>query len=77
MAAPTSRPSGGRTPVPCTFRTRAIGTIAELFVTDSAALVAASELLEAELARIDRVASRFRHDSELSRLNARAGERVE
>jgi len=77
MTAPTSRPSGGRMPVPCTFRTRAIGTIAELFVTDSAALVAASELLEAELARIDRVASRFRDDSELSRLNARAGEPVE
>jgi thiamine biosynthesis lipoprotein ApbE len=57
----------------CVYRTRALGTIAELVVTDSGALVAASELLELELARIDRVASRFRTDSELSRLNAAAG----
>ena len=51
MALAPAPPSGGRTPVPCTFRTKAIGTIAELFVTDNGALVAASELLEAELAR--------------------------
>ena len=42
------------------FRTRALGTMAELVVSDSSALVAASELLELELERIDRVASRFR-----------------
>jgi len=68
--------SGGRAPVPCTFRTKAIGTVAELFVTDGASLVDASELLQAELDRIDRVASRFRDDSELSRLNACAGHAV-
>ncbi len=45
-------------------------------MTDGNALVAASELLEGELARIDRVASRFRCDSELSRLNAAAGTEV-
>ncbi len=55
------------------YRTRALGTIAELVVTDGGALVAASELLHLELERIDRVASRFRNDSELSRLNAGAG----
>jgi len=62
---------------PRVFRTSALGTTAELVVTEGAALVAASELLECELARIDRVASRFRDDSELSRLNARAGSEVE
>ena len=58
------------------YRTRALGTTAELVVTDDGALVAASELLECELERIDRVASRFRSDSELSRLNAAAGTEV-
>jgi len=59
------------------FRTRALGTIAELVVSDGSALVAASELLELELERIDRVASRFRNDSELSRLNGAAGTAAE
>lgn len=58
------------------YRTSALGTSAELVVSDVAALVAASELLHQELGRIDRVASRFRPDSELSRLNARAGRDV-
>ena len=62
---------------PRIFRTSALGTTAELMVSDGAALVAASELLQGELARIDRVASRFRDDSEVSRLNARAGSAVE
>ena len=57
------------------YRTRALGTIAEL-VTDAGALFAASEMLERELERIDLVASRFRSDSELSRLNAAAGSEV-
>jgi thiamine biosynthesis lipoprotein len=55
------------------YRTRALGTIAELVITDAGALIAASELLQMELERIDRTASRFRDDSELSRLNAGAG----
>ena len=62
---------------PRVFRTSALGTTADLVVSEGSALVAASELLEVELARIDRVASRFRNDSELSRLNARAGSAVE
>ena len=57
------------------YRTRALGSIAEL-VTDAGALFAASEMLELELERIDLVASRFRSDSELSRLNAAAGSEV-
>ena len=57
------------------YRTRALGTIAEVVVTDAGSLVAASELLQLELERIDRVASRFRDDSELSRLNEASGHR--
>ncbi len=57
------------------YSTRALGSIAEL-VTDSGAIFAASEMLEQELERIDLVASRFRSDSELSRLNAAAGSEV-
>jgi thiamine biosynthesis lipoprotein len=44
-----------------------------MVVTDGTVLVAAAEILRDELERIDRVASRFRPDSELSRLNAVAG----
>jgi FAD:protein FMN transferase len=62
---------------PRVFRTSALGTTADLVVSEGSALVAASGLLEVELARIDRVASRFRNDSELSQLNARAGSAVE
>lgn len=57
------------------YRTRALGTIAEL-VTDAGALFEASEMLERELERIDFAASRFRSDSDLSRLNAAAGHEV-
>jgi FAD:protein FMN transferase len=66
-------PSGAPDVTPRVFRTRALGTAAEMVVTDSAVLVAAAEILLGELERIDRVASRFRPDSELSRLNAAAG----
>ena len=61
------------TDTPRVYRTRALGTIAEVVVTEGGALVAASELLQLELERIDRLASRFRDDSELSRLNGGAG----
>ena len=57
------------------YRTRALGSIAEL-VTDAGALFEGSAMLERELERIDLVASRFRCDSELSRLNAAAGTEV-
>ena len=52
----------------------AIGTSAELVVTDPAALPSARAAVEVELAAVDLAASRFRDDSELSRLNAAAGQ---
>jgi thiamine biosynthesis lipoprotein len=52
----------------------AIGTTAELVVTDPAAMPAARAAVEGELAAIDLAASRFRDDSELSRLNGAAGQ---
>ena len=55
------------------FRTRALGTSAELVVTDPQVVVAAARVLQDELDRIDRVASRFRPDSELMDLNRSAG----
>jgi thiamine biosynthesis lipoprotein len=51
----------------------ALGTTVVLRVCDPAALEQAVAILERELDVIDRVASRFRSDSELERLNARAG----
>ena len=55
---------------------RALGTTAELLVTDPGRLVAARRAVEAELAEIDRACSRFRDDSELTRLNSAGGEPV-
>jgi thiamine biosynthesis lipoprotein len=52
----------------------ALGTTVVVCVSAAEALTEATLLLERELAGIDRVASRFRTDSELERLNARAGE---
>jgi thiamine biosynthesis lipoprotein ApbE len=54
----------------------ALGTTAVLALTDERLLRSARAIVEQELARIDRACSRFRADSELSRLNARAGEWV-
>ena len=51
----------------------ALGTSVVLRVTDAAALAAARGAVERELAAIDQACSRFRADSELSRVNARAG----
>ncbi|HLW17340.1 MAG TPA: FAD:protein FMN transferase [Actinomycetota bacterium] len=50
-----------------------IGTTAQVVVADGEALDAARIALEDELDRIDLACSRFRDDSELSRVNARAG----
>lgn len=52
---------------------RALGTSVELVVTDPASLAQATLSVEAVLAQIDAAASRFRDDSELSRLNAAGG----
>lgn len=54
----------------------ALGTTAHLVVTDAAALDAARIEVERVLADIDYAASRFRDDSELSRLNTAAGQWV-
>ncbi len=51
----------------------ALGTTATVAVTDSAALEHASELLRERLEALDLACSRFRADSELARVNARAG----
>ena len=54
----------------------ALGTTASLWLSDSAALSRARRIVEDELAAIDLACSRFRHDSELSRVNAAGGARV-
>jgi FAD:protein FMN transferase len=55
----------------------ALGTSAVLLVTAPRALVAARNVLVAELAAIDAACSRFRADSELSRVNRAAGRPVQ
>jgi thiamine biosynthesis lipoprotein ApbE len=52
---------------------QALGTSAVLRVCEASALRAASARVTCELADIDEACSRFRADSELSRVNARAG----
>ena len=54
----------------------ALGTRVVLRVTDVSALAPARAAVEQELAAIDRACSRFRDDSELSRVNALAGRPV-
>jgi thiamine biosynthesis lipoprotein len=54
-------------------RWRALGTTAAVVVEDAAALDAARRAVVSELEAIDRAASRFRADSELVRVNDRAG----
>jgi FAD:protein FMN transferase len=54
----------------------ALGTTVSVAVTHDHALPSARRAVEAELAELDAACSRFRHDSELSRLNARAGATV-
>jgi thiamine biosynthesis lipoprotein len=51
----------------------ALGTSVDLLVTNSAELVRAQAIVEHELDAIDRACSRFREDSELTRVNAHAG----
>jgi thiamine biosynthesis lipoprotein len=52
---------------------RVFGTTATLLLTDAAALPAARELADAELAAVDLACSRFRADSELTRVNEADG----
>ncbi len=55
----------------------AIGTTAEVFVTDERELPLARAILEEELEAIDLACSRFRDDSELARVNASPGRWVD
>jgi thiamine biosynthesis lipoprotein len=52
---------------------RALGTTATIVVRRTGALVEAHRVLEAELAAVDLACSRFRPDSDLSRVNLAAG----
>ena len=54
----------------------AIGTTATVAVTDGAGLAAGIDRLRLRLAELDRTCSRFRDDSELSAVNAAAGQTV-
>jgi len=56
-----------------TARWEALGTSVGLRVSEPTALAAARAAVERELAAIDKACSRFRNDSELSRINTRAG----
>jgi thiamine biosynthesis lipoprotein len=55
---------------------QALGTSVELVLTDSRALDRARAIVERELDEIDRACSRFREDSDLTRVNAHAGRKV-
>ncbi|WP_460072892.1 FAD:protein FMN transferase [Streptomyces sp. YKOK-I1] len=67
MTAQTPAPSPARAVFP------ALGTTATLLVTEPGALPAAEEVLRAELLAVDLTCSRFRPDSELTRVNLSAG----
>jgi thiamine biosynthesis lipoprotein len=54
-------------------RWQALGTSVELVLTDTSALAQARAIVERELDGIDRTCSRFREDSDLTRVNACAG----
>ncbi|KAB1990287.1 FAD:protein FMN transferase [Streptomyces triticiradicis] len=70
MTTPASTPSPARTGFP------ALGTTAEVLVTDPGALPVAEEVLRDELRAVDLACSRFRPDSELTRVNLSAGNPV-
>jgi thiamine biosynthesis lipoprotein len=55
---------------------QALGTSVELLLCEHDALERAQAIVERELEEIDRACSRFRDDSELARVNARAGRTV-
>jgi thiamine biosynthesis lipoprotein len=54
-------------------RFRALGTTAEVMVTEPAALAPAEDLVRAEVRAIDEACSRFRDDSDITRLHGQAG----
>ncbi|MGH3625944.1 MAG: FAD:protein FMN transferase, partial [Sciscionella sp.] len=59
--------------VPARCRFTALGTTAELLVTDPARLRQAEQILRDGLRQLDLACSRFRTDSEISEVHARAG----
>ena len=61
---------------PAVHRTTRWSTRIEVVVTDAAAVVAASRILDDELDRVEAVASRFRDDSEVNRLFRSASDGV-
>jgi thiamine biosynthesis lipoprotein len=61
---------------PATATFPALGTTAEITTLEAAALTDAVDVLERELAVIDLACSRFREDSEISRLSRSGGEWV-
>lgn len=61
---------------PATASWRALGTGVTVLTTDETGLAAARAAVEAELSAIDVAASRFREDSELSRVNQAGGRAV-
>ncbi|HEY4426738.1 MAG TPA: FAD:protein FMN transferase [Solirubrobacteraceae bacterium] len=63
-------------PEPAGASWEALGTSAVLRATDASALAAVRLAVERELAAVDRACSRFRADSELTRVNAHAGHAV-
>jgi thiamine biosynthesis lipoprotein len=65
--------SGTNTVAVATDTFSVFGTTATLLVTEPGRLEAARVIADAELAAVDRACSRFRPDSELSRLNAADG----
>jgi thiamine biosynthesis lipoprotein len=69
--------SRGTTPATGRAQFEALGGLAVVLTTDSQAAEKAAEAVRAEVAAIDLACSRFRDDSDLSRVNARAGEYVE
>jgi thiamine biosynthesis lipoprotein len=64
------------TPTAEAVRFTALGTTAELVVTDPGALGPARAALEAELTRVDVACSRFRDDSDVALVNAASGQWV-
>lgn len=76
MAPSTATTAPGNAIEPAAATWRALGCQVRLLVTDPAALPQARALLAAELAALDLAASRFRADSEVSRVAQANGQAV-
>jgi len=77
---PAGKPAAPRPPArhsePVAVSFRAIGTVVSVLVTEPGRAAEAGAILRAELAGVDAACSRFRADSELSRLNKSGGREV-